>query len=56
MCILLSIAELGRDALVAEGYHVLGGYMSPFNDLCHKKVPLSSFLRSLASLRSNSQV
>ncbi|XP_073394338.1 uncharacterized protein [Physcomitrium patens] len=33
----LRMFELGRDALVAEGYHVLGGYMSPFNDLCHKK-------------------
>ncbi len=36
-----AIAELGRDALTAEGYHVLGGYMSPVNDLYNKKVPLS---------------
>jgi hypothetical protein len=35
-------AELGMDALTAEGYHVLGGYMSPVNDLYQKKVPLSS--------------
>lgn len=35
-------AELGVDALTAEGYHVLGGYMSPVNDLYHKKVPRSS--------------
>lgn len=33
-------AELGMDALTAEGYHVLGGYMSPVNDLYNKKVPL----------------
>ena len=40
-------AELGRDALTAEGYHVLGGYMSPVNDLYNKKVPLSSGLFAL---------
>jgi hypothetical protein len=36
-----AVAELGRDALTTEGYHVLGGYMSPVNDLYNKKVPLS---------------
>nr|XP_024370462.1 uncharacterized protein LOC112279923 isoform X2 [Physcomitrium patens]PNR57563.1 hypothetical protein PHYPA_004557 [Physcomitrium patens] len=33
----LRMFELGRDALIAEGYHVLGGYMSPVNDLYQKK-------------------
>ncbi|XP_024387343.1 uncharacterized protein [Physcomitrium patens] len=33
----LRMFELGRDALRAEGYQVLGGYMSPVNDQYHKK-------------------
>lgn len=33
----LRMFELGMDALKAEGYHVLGAYMSPVNDLYHKK-------------------
>ncbi|XP_024358094.1 uncharacterized protein [Physcomitrium patens] len=33
----LRMFELGRDALTAEGHHVLGGYMSPVNDQFHKK-------------------
>ena len=42
-------AELGMDALTAEGYQVLGGYISPVNDLYQKKVPLSSLETSFLS-------
>jgi len=31
-------SELARDALNSEGYHVIGGYMSPVNDAYKKKV------------------
>ena len=41
-----AVAELGRDALTADGYHVLGGYMSPVNDQYNKKVPLSRLASS----------
>jgi hypothetical protein len=35
-------AELARDALLNEGYYLLGGYMSPVGDAYDKKVvPLS---------------
>lgn len=30
--------ELARDALSAEGYCVIGGYMSPVNDAYKKQV------------------
>ncbi|GAB2284773.1 hypothetical protein Dimus_019226 [Dionaea muscipula] len=33
----LRMFELARDALHAEGYYVLGGYMSPVNDAYKKK-------------------
>lgn len=39
----LWVAELARDALIGEGYDVLGGYMSPVNDAYGKKVS-SGFL------------
>jgi hypothetical protein len=31
-------AELARDALLNEGYYLLGGYMSPVGDAYDKKV------------------
>ncbi|GKV19359.1 hypothetical protein SLEP1_g29635 [Rubroshorea leprosula] len=34
----LRMFELARDALNAEGYCVIGGYMSPVNDAYKKKV------------------
>eukprot|EP01018_Ginkgo_biloba_P040175 Gb_30853 [translate_table: standard] len=34
----LRMFELARDALISEGHHVLGGYMSPINDLQGKTV------------------
>ncbi|GAB2230417.1 hypothetical protein Drorol1_Dr00014682 [Drosera rotundifolia] len=38
----LRMFELARDALSAECYHVLGGYMSPVNDAYKKKGLVSS--------------
>jgi nicotinamide mononucleotide adenylyltransferase len=34
----LRMFELARDALNAEGYSVIGGYMSPVNDAYKKRV------------------
>ncbi|KAJ4875461.1 Nicotinamide/nicotinic acid mononucleotide adenylyltransferase [Raphanus sativus] len=38
----LRMFELARDALHSEGFHVLGGYMSPVNDAYKKKGLLSA--------------
>ncbi|XP_023638693.1 nicotinamide/nicotinic acid mononucleotide adenylyltransferase [Capsella rubella] len=38
----LRMFELARDALHSEGFHVLGGYMSPVNDAYKKKDLLSA--------------
>ncbi|KAK9086667.1 hypothetical protein Syun_029061 [Stephania yunnanensis] len=32
-----ALSQLARDALESEGYHVIGGYMSPVNDAYGKK-------------------
>ncbi|XP_074279781.1 nicotinamide/nicotinic acid mononucleotide adenylyltransferase [Silene latifolia] len=38
----LRMFELARDALTAEGYHVIGAYMSPVNDAYAKKGLISA--------------
>uniref|UniRef100_A0A1J3K610 Nicotinamide-nucleotide adenylyltransferase n=1 Tax=Noccaea caerulescens TaxID=107243 RepID=A0A1J3K610_NOCCA len=38
----LRMFELARDALQSEGFHVLGGYMSPVNDAYEKEGLLSA--------------
>ncbi|XP_048608281.1 LOW QUALITY PROTEIN: nicotinamide/nicotinic acid mononucleotide adenylyltransferase [Brassica napus] len=38
----LRMFELARDALHSEGFHVLGGYMSPVNDAYKKEGDLSA--------------
>lgn len=38
----LRMFELARDALNSEGYHVIGGYMSPVNDAYKKKGLISA--------------
>ncbi|CAH8392208.1 unnamed protein product [Eruca vesicaria subsp. sativa] len=38
----LRMFEMARDALNSEGFHVLGGYMSPVNDAYEKKGLLSA--------------
>ncbi|VVB16148.1 unnamed protein product [Arabis nemorensis] len=38
----LRMFELARDALHSEGFHVLGGYMSPVNDAYKKKGLISA--------------
>nr|VDC79466.1 unnamed protein product [Brassica rapa] len=39
----LRMFELARDALHSEGFHVLGGYMSPVNDAYKKEVLCRDF-------------
>jgi hypothetical protein len=48
----LLFAELSRDELTADGYDVLGGYVSPVNDAYGKKVrtPLSAKLVAIVTL------
>ncbi|KAK7842283.1 nicotinamide/nicotinic acid mononucleotide adenylyltransferase [Quercus suber] len=46
----LRMFELARDALNAEGYCVIGGYMSPVNDAYKKRARQSTFQRSLTVL------
>ncbi|KAL0646583.1 hypothetical protein Bca4012_044874 [Brassica carinata] len=46
----LRMFELARDALHSEGFHVLGGYMSPVNDAYEKKASQDSYQRSLMVL------
>ncbi|KAF3551602.1 hypothetical protein DY000_02001288 [Brassica cretica] len=39
----LRMFELARDALHSEGFHVLGGYMSPVNDAYKKERGANNF-------------
>lgn len=51
----LLFAELAQDELTADGYDVLGGYVSPVNDAYGKKVrtPLSAELLAIVMLLRN---
>uniref|UniRef100_A0A803M331 Cytidyltransferase-like domain-containing protein n=1 Tax=Chenopodium quinoa TaxID=63459 RepID=A0A803M331_CHEQI len=46
----LRMLELARDALNSEGYHVIGGYLSPVNDAYNKRAKQSSYQRTLTVL------
>ncbi|KAJ6817481.1 nicotinamide/nicotinic acid mononucleotide adenylyltransferase [Iris pallida] len=46
----LRMFELAKDALQSDGYVVLGGYMSPVNDVYKKKGHQSSYQRTLTVL------
>nr|VDC87847.1 unnamed protein product [Brassica oleracea] len=43
----VSCLELARDALHSEGFHVLGGYMSPVNDAYKKEDCVGTYLQSI---------
>ncbi|XP_064973616.1 nicotinamide/nicotinic acid mononucleotide adenylyltransferase-like isoform X3 [Musa acuminata AAA Group] len=46
----LRLFELAKDALEAQGYIVIGGYMSPANDAYRKQAKQNSYQRTLTVL------
>ncbi|KAL8467317.1 hypothetical protein ACS0TY_036151 [Phlomoides rotata] len=42
--------ELARDAVNTRGFSVIGGYMSPVNDLYKKKASQTTYQRTLTVL------